>query len=528
MRTKELVFGTGGLRGIIGDGADKMNVGTVEKASQGLTNYLNCKKKSADKIAVAYDSRINSELFARSAAGVFAGNGIKTYIFRELMPTPCLSYAVRELNCSAGVVITASHNPSNYNGYKVYGADGCQITLSIAEAIQSEIGRIQSPEAIRRMKLDEGLKTGIIKFIEDSLLEKYLGCVSENVKFEGDRTEKKLSIVYTPLNGSGLKLVTRILLQNGFREVQVVPEQREPDGNFSTCPYPNPEDDQALELGIQLAEKKGADILLATDPDCDRLGVAVPDADGKFVRLTGNELGMLLADYVFRRISESGRMPDTPVFMKTIVTSTLQEQIAEHYGIRTINVLTGFKYIGEQIGLLEKEGKESSFVLGCEESCGYLRGTYVRDKDGVNAALLTCLMEEWYQQSGSSIYRRLMELYQQYGFQKNGLHTYQFRGEAGMDKMRAIMNRIRRDLANRQTRITGSLVEHFDDYENGLYGLPKSNVLRAVLDNGNSFIVRPSGTEPKLKVYTGAAGDSVEQAASEEEVLRKEIEQWIV
>ena len=399
---RELEFGTGGLRGVIGAGTNRMNVYTVSKASQGLANYV-CKhfEKGNRRIAIGYDSRIKSDVFAKVSAGVFAANGIEVYIYPKLMPTPCLSFAVRELNCFAGIVITASHNPSKYNGYKVYGADGCQITTEASGAILSEIEKLDVFADIKRSDFNVAVENGEIKYISDEVYTAFIEAVKgQSMLCESENIDKNVAIVYSPLNGSGLHPVTRALRESGFTNITVVKEQEEPDGNFPTCPYPNPEIKETLLLGMEYAKNHNADLLLATDPDCDRVGIAVKNSVGEHILLSGNEVGMLLLDYICARRKEKGRIPDDPVMIKTVVTIDMAERIAEHYGVRTVNVLTGFKFIGEQIGILEKAGKEDSYIFGFEESYGYLSGSYVRDKDAVGGSFLICEMFAYYKTCG--------------------------------------------------------------------------------------------------------------------------------
>ena len=493
---RDLEFGTGGLRGVIGAGTNRMNVYTVAKASQGLANYV-CKTfPDAKKIAVAYDSRIKSDLFSRVAAGVFAANGLTVYLYPELMPTPALSFAVRYFGCSAGVVVTASHNPSKYNGYKVYGPDGCQITTEAAETILSEIERLDVFRDVSRGDFDALLSAGKIRYIGEDCVTAFLDAVKGQSVLFGDEIDRDVAIVYSPLNGTGLKPVTRVLRESGFTNITVVKEQAEPDGNFPTCPYPNPEIREALKLGLEYADRLRADLLLATDPDADRVGIAVRDGDGMKL-LTGNEVGMLLLDYIASQRTRHGKMPSDPVMIKTIVTIDMAERIATRYGIRTVNVLTGFKYIGEQIGLLEKAGHADSYLFGFEESYGYLSGAYVRDKDAVDGAFLICEMFAFYRTRGISLLQKLNELYAEYGVCLNTLYSYEFAGVAGFDRMQSIMATLRAGLPE----VAGRKVERALDYGKGIDGLPKSDVLKYYLAENCSVVVRPSGTEPKIKIY---------------------------
>ena len=513
---RDLAFGTGGLRGVIGAGTNRMNVHTVAKASQGLADYV-VKRFPMDqrKIAVSYDSRILSDVFARVASGVFAANGIKALIYRELMPTPCLSFAVRALGCAAGVMVTASHNPAKYNGYKVYGADGCQITTEAAAEILSEIQKLDVFTGAKRMDFETGLQSGLISYIPDQVYTDFVEEVKKQSLLGGETVDKGVAIVYSPLNGTGLKPVLRTLRESGYENVTVVKEQEQPDGHFPTCPYPNPEIREAMQLGLSYAAKLNADLLLATDPDCDRCGIAGRNENGEYELLTGNETGLLLLDYVCSRRLALGKMPENPVLVKTIVTTDMAERIAAHYGVETRNVLTGFKFIGETIGKLEAEGHPERYIFGFEESYGYLSGAYVRDKDAVNAAFLICEMFAWYKQQGISLLQKLNALYGEYGYCLNTLHSYEFEGAAGFEKMQKIMQSFRGSL----TEIGGRAVEKLLDYAPGLDGLPKSDVLKFLLSGGASAVVRPSGTEPKLKIYISVSAPDKATAAAEEKKL---------
>ena len=488
---RDLAFGTGGLRGVIGAGTNRMNVYTVAKASQGLADYL--KKNFAEpSVTIGYDSRIKSDVFAKVAAGVFAANGVKVNIWPVLMPVPTVSFATRYLHTSAGVMVTASHNPSKYNGYKVYGADGCQITTEVAAEILAEIE-----------KLD---------IFADVMTSDF-----------GEEVNKNVAIVYSPLNGTGLKPVTRTLKEMGYTNITVVKEQEQPDGNFPTCPYPNPEIKEAMALGMEYAKKCNADLLLATDPDCDRVGIAVKNKAGEYELLTGNQTGMLLLDYICNQRVKHGKMPADPVMVKTIVTMDMGEQIATHYGLRTINVLTGFKFIGEQIGKLEKQGKADSYVFGFEESYGYLTGSYVRDKDGVDGAYMICEMFSYYATKGISLLDKLDELYKAYGYCLNTLHSYEFDGSAGFAKMQSIMQAFRGDIKE----FGGKKVVKLLDYALGLDGLPKSDVLKFLLEDNCSIVVRPSGTEPKLKTYISVSAENKEAAEKIELEICKSAEEYL-
>ena len=514
---RDLAFGTGGLRGVIGAGTNRMNVYTVAKASQGLADYVVKHFPEEERsIAVSYDSRIKSDLFARVASDVFVANGIKVHLYPQLMPTPCLSFAVRHLHCAAGIMVTASHNPSKYNGYKVYGADGCQITTEAAEIILNEIQKLDLFNDVKRCSFDEALASGKISMIGEDVYSAFVEAVKGQSMLD-DKTpvNKDVAIVYSPLNGTGLKPVLRTLKETGYTNITVVKEQELPDGNFPTCPYPNPEIREAMALGMDYAKRCNADLLLATDPDCDRVGIAVKDKNGEYVLLTGNETGMLLLDYICARRTAMGRMPEDPMMVKTIVTIDMAERIAAHYGVRTVNVLTGFKFIGEQIGMLEKKGAEDSYIFGFEESYGYLSGSYVRDKDAVDGAFLICEMFAYYATQGVSLLDKLAELYAVYGYTLNTLHSYEFEGSSGFEKMQGIMKSFREGVEE----FGGLKVEKCLDYDLGLDGLPKSDVLKYLLEDNCSVVVRPSGTEPKLKAYISVCAPSLEEARKVEEKI---------
>lgn len=515
---KDLEFGTAGLRGVIGAGTNRMNVYIVARASQGLSNYvINHYAPEERRIAISYDSRIKSDVFAKIAAEVFAANGIKAYIFPQLMPVPCVSYATRYLKCAAGIMVTASHNPSKYNGYKVYGADGCQMTTAAANEVLGEIEKLDLFADSKKIPFEEGLKAGSIEWIPEEVYTAFVEEVKKQSVVGDAEINKDVAIVYSPLNGAGLKPVLRTLKETGYTNITVVKEQEQPDGNFPTCPYPNPEIHEAMALGMEYAAKYNADLLLATDPDSDRVGIAVKDKDGSYQLLSGNQTGMLLTDYVCARRTENGTMPKDPVVIKTIVTTDMVEQIASHYGVRTVNVLTGFKYIGEQIGLLEKQGKADSYIFGFEESYGYLSGSYVRDKDAVDAAFLICEMFCYYKTRGISLLEKLDELYKTYGYCLNTLYSYQFEGAAGFAKMQEIMKDFQ--TAGIQ-EFGGRKVETLLDYNTGIDGLPKENVLKFLLEGHGSVVVRPSGTEPKLKTYvTVSAPDKAAALEIEKKIV---------
>lgn len=521
---RNLEFGTGGLRGVIGVGTNRMNIYTVAKASQGLASYVKKQGYESASIAVSYDSRIKSELFARIASEVFVGNGIQVYLYDRLMPTPCLSFAVRQLKCAAGIMITASHNPAKYNGYKVYGPDGCQITNRVASEILDEIEAIDIFEGVYRSNFDESILVGSISYIEPEIVTGFIEAVkSQSVLGPNDVVDKDVAIVYTPLNGTGLKPVLRTLNESGFTNITVVKEQERPDGQFPTCPYPNPEIRDAMSLGIEYAKKYNADLLLATDPDCDRVGIAVKDSDGKYVLLSGNETGMLLLDYICCRRNVNGTMPEKPIFLKTIVTIDMAERIAEHYGVITKNVLTGFKYIGEQIGLLESKGLGERYIFGFEESYGYLSGSYVRDKDAVGGAFLICEMFAYYKSRGIGLWEKMKELYRIYGYCLNTLHSFEFDGVVGFQRMQEIMALMR----NGVDAFGEKKVLQFMDYSKGLDGLPKSNVLKFILEDYCSVVIRPSGTESKLKVYISVSAGDMEKAGMIEERMQESVRRFL-
>lgn len=522
---RDLEFGTGGLRGVIGAGTNRMNVYTVKRATQGFADYLNQEYENPS-VAVSYDSRIKSDVFSKAAAEVLAANGIKVHIYSELMPTPCLSFAVRQLKCQGGIMVTASHNPAKYNGYKVYGEDGCQITLRGAEIIINKINSLDIFNDVKSADFDEEVAKGNISYIGDDVIEAFY----QNVLAERINTElcasSGLKVVYTPLNGTGNKPVREILKRIGINDVTVVKEQENPDGNFTTCPYPNPEIREALEVGLRYCNEVKPDLLLATDPDCDRVGIAVPDGDG-YALFSGNEVGAMLLEYIASQRIEKGTMPENPIAVKTIVTTDIVNSIGKEYGVEIIDVLTGFKFIGEQIGFLEEKGEENRYIFGFEESYGYLSGGYVRDKDAVNASMLICEMAAYYRTKGISLLQARKNMYKKYGMFYQTLYSFTFEGESGMKKMDSIMTSLRE---NPPTEIAGIPVVKFDDYKastskniaNGEITeitLPKSNVLAFFLDGGSKVIVRPSGTEPKIKTYITAKQPTSVEAAMLEKII---------
>ncbi|MBQ7292992.1 MAG: phospho-sugar mutase [Clostridia bacterium] len=512
---RELDFGTAGLRGVLGAGTNRMNIYTVARASAGIAKYICETAGEGASLAIAYDSRNNSELFSKTAAAVYAGYGIKVYLYPFLMPTPALSYAVRNLHCTAGVVVTASHNPAKYNGYKVYGADGCQITEEVANKILGKIGETPYFEEIP--SFDKLCAEGTIEYIGDDIINGFIGDALECAKADGD-IERNLKLVYTPLNGAGRMPVLNALEWCGFKDVTVVEEQKEPDGNFPTCPYPNPEIKEALALGLKLLEETGADLLLATDPDADRVGTAVLE-NGEYRLISGNEMGIMLLDYICRKKLEDGTMPKAPMAVKTIVTSDMTNAVAEKYGVRLVDVLTGFKYIGEQIAILEEQNAVENYLLGFEESYGYLCSPFVRDKDAVSTSVLICEMANYYKAEGKTLGDRMNELYAEFGCYKNCVDSFAFEGSAGMDKMKAIMESLRQ---NPPKEVMGCKLLKVNDYlksesydmegNREVLTLPKSNVLKFTFDGGLGVIARPSGTEPKLKIYYTIKADSEEKA----------------
>lgn len=503
----DLAFGTAGLRGVMGAGTNRMNSYIVARASQGVANYLK-QNHMQPAVVIGYDSRINSRSFAEITAEVFAGNGIKVYLWPELMPVPTVSFATRHLKAAAGIMITASHNPAQYNGYKVYGADGCQITTEAASSILAEINKLDIFADVKKEAFAAALSRKRISYIDEAVYTAFLAEVKQQSVLFGEQVKQDVAIVYTPLNGTGLKPVTHILEDTGYTNIKIVPEQRRPDGHFPTCPYPNPELPEAMRLGIEYAGENNADLLLATDPDCDRVGVAVRDEQGEYRILTGNQIGVLLLDYICSQRSKHNKLPEAAVMIKTVVTTAMAEQVAASYGVRTINVLTGFKYIGEQIGLLEQQGLESNYIFGFEESCGYLSGAYVRDKDGVNAAFLISEMYSYYVTQGVSLLQKLEELSRKHGYSINLSRSYEFKGSTGLETMQRIMNSLRGGVQE----LAGKRVLSALDYAKGIDGLPAENMLQFVLEDNCSVIVRPSGTEPKLKTYIYVSAASEAQA----------------
>lgn len=492
---KDMEFGTAGLRGELGAGTNCLNIYTIRKVTQGIAD---CMKKYGQKVAtISYDSRINSDVFAREVARVFAANGIKAYLTKELMPTPFLSFITRRFKADVGVMITASHNPAKYNGYKVYGSDGCQLTDARATEMIGYIDAVD-PFAVKPAELEKNVKSGLIEWVGDDVAEEYLA----EVKKRSVGSASGLKVAYSPLNGTGYKLVPEILKRSGVEKLDIVKEQGYPDGNFTTCSYPNPEKAAALELGLKLAKAENSDILIATDPDADRMGIAIKTASG-YRLMTGNEVGVLLTDYVFSARKAAGTLPKNPVLVKTIVTTALAPKVAAEYGAEVHNVLTGFKYIGDVIGKLEAKGEQDRFVLGFEESYGYLSGSYVRDKDAVVASMLVAEMTAFYKKNGKTLENRINEIYDKYGYYEHKLKSYEYAGAEGNAKMKQLLSSLR---GNLPAQIGGIKVTEVTDYlTQTRFDLPKSNVLSFMLENGCSVIVRPSGTEPLIKVYFTAS-----------------------
>ncbi len=518
---KNLEFGTGGLRGVIGAGTNRLNVYTVSQATQGLANYLN-KNFKEPSVAIAYDSRIKSDKFAEAAAGVLAANGIKVYIYPELMPTPMLSFAVRRLHCSSGIVITASHNPSKYNGYKCYDSRGFQMTDEAAAETYEYIKNVDVFTGVKRMDFDDALAEDMVDFIEDWVKDEFTEAVLSKSLNKKLVASSGIKVLYTPLHGTGNKPVRRVLKKLGVKELEVVKTQEKPDGTFTTCPYPNPEIRQVFEEGLKETENFKADLIIATDPDCDRVGIAVLDG-GEYKLMTGNEVGAMLSEYLLSTLRARGELPEKPVLIKTIVTTPLIKDIANAYGAEVYDLLTGFKYIGECITELEEKGEADRYVLGMEESYGYLAGTHVRDKDGVVAAMLVTEMAAFCKTEGKTLWQYIESIYEKYGYYFNELDNYAFEGASGMKKMADMMENLRNNVP---AEISGSKVVWVGDYKKGTTldlvsgasgktGLPSSNVLSYRCENGSTAIVRPSGTEPKIKIYITAKESSREKAAAE-------------
>ncbi len=513
---KSLEFGTAGLRGTLGAGTNRMNIWVVRQATQGVADWVKTQGGS-QTVAISYDSRLKGWSFARDAASVLAANGIKVRIYEELMPVPALSFATRYYHCNAGIMLTASHNPAQYNGYKAYGPDGCQMTDDAAAVVYASIQKTDVLNGAKYMSFSEGVEKGLIRFVSEDCKSAFYEAVESRQVRPGLCRTAGLKLVYSPLNGTGLVPVTRVLQDIGISDITIVPEQEYPNGYFTSCPYPNPEIYAALEKGLMLAREIGADLMLATDPDADRVGVAVRCPDGEYELVTGNEMGVLLLDYIASGRIEKGSMPKRPVAVKSIVSTPLADKVAEHYGVELRHTLTGFKWIGDQILQLEKAGEAERFIFGFEESYGYLAGDYVRDKDAVVASMLICEMAAYYRSVGSSLKERLEELYRDYGRYLNAVDSFEFPGLSGMDKMASIMEKLRTEPPK---EFAGKAVVRVKDYEKTEEtGLPRANVLIYELSDGATVIVRPSGTEPKIKAYYTTLGKDLEEAKKEKEAL---------
>ncbi len=511
-----LKFGTAGLRGVLGAGTNRMNIYVVRQATQGLANWVKTQGGS-QSVAISYDSRINSDVFAKTAACVLAANGIHVRIYDALMPVPALSFATRYYKANAGIMITASHNPAKYNGYKAYGPDGCQMTDDAAAIVYAEIQKTDVLTGARRIPFEEGLSSGMIQYVGEDCKEALYDAIKARSVRPGLCKTAGLKLVYSPLNGSGLVPVTRVLHDIGIDDITIVPEQQYPDGRFPTCPYPNPEIFEALKLGLELAEKSGADLMLATDPDADRVGIAIRCPDGSYELVSGNEVGVLLLDYICQGRIEKGTMPANPVAVKSIVSTPLADAVAKSYGVEMRNVLTGFKWIGDQIARLEAAGQVDRFIFGFEESYGYLAGPYVRDKDAIIGSMLICEMAAYYRSIGSSIKERLEEIYAKFGRYLNKVDSFEFPGLSGMEKMAGIMDSLRK---NPPAEIGGYKVASVTDYQDTeKTGLPKANVLIYALEGGATVVVRPSGTEPKIKTYFTTLGKDLAQAQAQKDRL---------
>lgn len=515
-----LKFGTAGLRGVLGAGTNRMNVPVVKQATQGLANWVKTQGGN-QTVAISYDSRLKSDVFAKTAAGVLAANGINVRIYDALMPVPALSFATRYYKCNAGIMVTASHNPAKYNGYKAYGPDGCQMTDDAAAIVYEEIQKTDVLNGAKYMSFAKGVEEGLIRFVGDDCKDAFYAAIEERQVRPGLCKTAGLKLVYSPLNGAGLVPVTRVLNDIGITDITIVPEQEYPNGYFTTCSYPNPEIFEALKLGLELAKEVDADLMLATDPDADRVGIAMKCPDGSFELVSGNEMGVLLLDYICAGRIEKGTMPKDPIAVKSIVSTPLADAVAKHYGVEMRSVLTGFKWIGDQIAGLEEKGEVDRFIFGFEESYGYLAGPYVRDKDAVIASMLICEMAAYYRSIGSSIKERLEEIYSQYGRYLNKVDSFEFPGLTGMDKMNSIMSSFRE---NPPKDFAGYKVEKVTDYlDSKATGLPSANVLIYALEGGASVVIRPSGTEPKIKTYFTTLGKDLEEAMKQKDALAKSL-----
>ena len=516
-----LKFGTAGLRGTLGAGTNRMNIWVVRQATQGVADWVKT-QGGTQTVAISYDSRLKGWNFARDAAGVLAANGIHVRIYDELMPVPALSFATRYYHCNAGIMVTASHNPAKYNGYKAYGPDGCQMTDEAADIVYQQIQKTDVLTGAKYMSFAEGVNKGLIQFVEDDCKNALYEAIEARQIRPGIAATSGLKLVYSPLNGTGLVPVTRVLNDIGIHDITIVPEQEYPNGYFTTCSYPNPEILDALKKGLELAEQTGADLMLATDPDADRVGIAMKCPDGSYELVTGNEMGVLLLDYICAGRIEQGTMPAKPVAVKSIVSTPLANAVAEHYGVELRETLTGFKWIGDQIAQLEAAGEVDRFIFGFEESYGYLAGPYVRDKDAVIGSMLICEMAAYYRSIGSSVKQRLEEIYKEYGRYLNKVDSFEFPGLSGMDKMAGIMNDLR---TNPPKDFAGKKVVKVMDYTKPEEtGLPAANVLIYSLDDGSTVVVRPSGTEPKIKAYYTTLGKDLAEAEAEKEKLAAALE----
>ncbi len=528
---KDLDFGTGGLRGVIGFGSNRMNVYTVSKATQGFANYLN-KSFEEPSVAIAYDSRNMSKEFAEAAALTLCSNGVKVFLYESLRPTPMLSFAVRHLNCTGGIMVTASHNPKIYNGYKVYDEFGGQVTDEKATIIINEVNNIKSFDEIKTISKEEAIRDNLLTYVGEEVDKAYLEQVkSLTIRRElVEKNAKDLKVIYTPIHGTGNIPVRRVLNELGYEQVQVVKEQELPDGNFPTAPYPNPEDPQVFEIALDMAKTSNPDIIFGTDPDCDRIGVVVKDSEGNYRVLNGNQTGLLLTEYILSALKEENKLPENGVVIKTIVTTEGARAIAEHYGIEIMDVLTGFKYIGEKIREFQEAG-DRKYLFGFEESYGYLAGEFVRDKDAVIASMLIAEMTLFYKQQGKSLYDGLIDLYNKYGFFKEGLVSIELKGKEGQEKIAKCIDELRNSSLQ---EVNGVKVATKLDYKlskeenlsagtESVINLPKSNVLKYILENGSSFVVRPSGTEPKMKIYLAVKGSSLEDADKQLEVFKDKV-----
>ncbi|MCR4797397.1 MAG: phospho-sugar mutase [Lachnospiraceae bacterium] len=515
-----LKFGTAGLRGTLGAGTNRMNIWVVRQATQGLANWVKTQGGN-QTVAISYDSRLKSDVFSKEAAGVLAANGINVRIYDALMPVPALSFATRFYKCNAGIMVTASHNPAKYNGYKAYGPDGCQMTDDAAAIVYEEIQKTDVLTGAKYISFAEGVEKGLIRFVGDDCKKEFYEAIEACQVRPGLAKDAGLKLVYSPLNGTGLVPVTKVLNDIGITDITIVPEQEYPNGYFTTCSYPNPEIYEALEYGLKLAEQTGADLMLATDPDADRVGIAMRCPDGSYELVSGNEMGVLLLDYICAGRIEKGTMPKDPVAVMSIVSTPLADKVAEHYGVELRHVLTGFKWIGDQILHLEEKGEENRFIFGFEESYGYLAGSYVRDKDAVVASMLICEMAAYYRSKGSSIKERLEEIYSQYGRYLNKVDSFEFPGLSGMDKMSSIMEGLRQ---NPPADFGGSKVRTVTDYnDSAATGLPKANVLIYQLEGNATVVVRPSGTEPKIKTYFTTTGKDLSDAQQKKDRLAEAV-----